>query len=169
MGCAALRRAGSGYPRSFGQTTAVSIPARPRIPSSSPFWALGSRGCWLSQGRVAERHDAANDLGGRCIGGPSSFPPQVPTTGLRLYDFTTLYRLSHQLCYYSTATNMSRASQVTLATTCFTAISIVAFVHWSQKADKAVSTLNMQAACTFADGAFRQCTWVLSATTNNNG
>ncbi|CAA9967107.1 hypothetical protein CFE70_010463 [Pyrenophora teres f. teres 0-1] len=32
---------------------------------------------------------------------------------------------------------MSRASQVTLATTCFTAIGIVAFVHWSQKADKA--------------------------------
>ncbi|KAF1935829.1 hypothetical protein EJ02DRAFT_460028 [Clathrospora elynae] len=32
---------------------------------------------------------------------------------------------------------MSRASQITLATTCFTTISIIAFVHWSQKADKA--------------------------------
>ncbi|CAN9337649.1 unnamed protein product [Alternaria alternata] len=32
---------------------------------------------------------------------------------------------------------MSRASQITLATTCVTAIGTVAFVHWSQKADKA--------------------------------
>ncbi|KAL1794862.1 hypothetical protein ACET3X_006678 [Alternaria dauci] len=32
---------------------------------------------------------------------------------------------------------MSRASQITLATTCATAIATVAFVHWSQKADKA--------------------------------
>ncbi|EUC30081.1 hypothetical protein COCMIDRAFT_89076 [Bipolaris oryzae ATCC 44560] len=32
---------------------------------------------------------------------------------------------------------MSRASQITLATTCVTAVGIVAFVHWSQKADKA--------------------------------
>ncbi|KAJ4366311.1 hypothetical protein N0V83_007947 [Neocucurbitaria cava] len=32
---------------------------------------------------------------------------------------------------------MSRASQITLATTCVTAIGIVAFVHLSQKADKA--------------------------------
>jgi len=36
---------------------------------------------------------------------------------------------------------MSRASQITLATTCVTAIGTVAFVHWSQKADKAVSVL----------------------------
>jgi hypothetical protein len=34
---------------------------------------------------------------------------------------------------------MSRASQITLATTCLAAIGIVGFVHWSQKADKAVS------------------------------
>jgi hypothetical protein len=39
---------------------------------------------------------------------------------------------------------MSRASQITLATTCFTAIGIVGFVHWSQKADKAVSTQSSQ-------------------------
>ncbi|EOA91464.1 uncharacterized protein SETTUDRAFT_72471, partial [Exserohilum turcica Et28A] len=32
---------------------------------------------------------------------------------------------------------MSRASQITLATTCATAVGIVAFVHWAQKADKA--------------------------------
>ncbi|KAF9692161.1 hypothetical protein EKO04_010133 [Ascochyta lentis] len=32
---------------------------------------------------------------------------------------------------------MSRASQITLATTCATAIGTVAFVHFSQKQDKA--------------------------------
>ncbi|KAH7394315.1 hypothetical protein BKA66DRAFT_509620 [Pyrenochaeta sp. MPI-SDFR-AT-0127] len=32
---------------------------------------------------------------------------------------------------------MSRASQITLATTCVTAIGIVAFVHIAQKSDKA--------------------------------
>ncbi|KAF2128106.1 hypothetical protein P153DRAFT_376987 [Dothidotthia symphoricarpi CBS 119687] len=32
---------------------------------------------------------------------------------------------------------MSRASQVTLATTCATAIGVVLFVHYAQKADKA--------------------------------
>jgi protein PET117 len=32
---------------------------------------------------------------------------------------------------------MSRASQITLATTCATAIGVVAFVHFSQQADKA--------------------------------
>ncbi|KAH6878671.1 hypothetical protein J4E91_002457 [Alternaria rosae] len=32
---------------------------------------------------------------------------------------------------------MSRASQITLATTCVTAIGTVAFVHWSQRNDKA--------------------------------
>lgn len=34
---------------------------------------------------------------------------------------------------------MSRASQITLATTCVTAIGIVAFVHYGQKAEKAAS------------------------------
>ncbi|USP79091.1 uncharacterized protein yc1106_06365 [Curvularia clavata] len=32
---------------------------------------------------------------------------------------------------------MSRASQITLATTCAAAVGVVAFVHWSQKAEKA--------------------------------
>lgn len=42
--------------------------------------------------------------------------------------------------------NMSRASQVTLATTCATAIGVVAFVHFAQKQDKAVSPISRHAA-----------------------
>lgn len=37
--------------------------------------------------------------------------------------------------------DMSRASQITLATTCATAIGVVAFVHFAQQQDKAVSHL----------------------------
>lgn len=48
--------------------------------------------------------------------------------------------LRPQPAHHLTVSTMSRASQITLATTCVTAVGIVAFVHWSQKADKAVST-----------------------------
>lgn len=41
---------------------------------------------------------------------------------------------------YTNIASMSRASQITLATTCATAIGVVAFVHFSQQADKAVSS-----------------------------
>lgn len=37
---------------------------------------------------------------------------------------------------------MSRASQITLATTCATAIGVVAFVHFAQQQDKAVSIVS---------------------------
>ena len=91
---------------------------------------LGMRRCWLSQVEVAERHDAAHGLG-RQVLVRSKLPPQ---------KFPPLcLRLDHSPYDISTFAAMSRASQITLATTCFTAIGIVGFVHWSQKADKAVS------------------------------
>jgi hypothetical protein len=78
-----------------------------------------------------ERHDAAVDLAAGALGSkllPAEFPLQLYT------------RLCYLPRHYFTVPTMSRASQITLATTCVTAIGTVAFVHWSQKADKAVST-----------------------------
>lgn len=46
---------------------------------------------------------------------------------------------------------MSRASQITLATTCATAIGVVAFVHFAQKQDKAVSHVSRHTADAFAN------------------
>ena len=74
---------------------------------------------------VVGAYDALRlDLGGRCVGGPSSHQMSV----------------TFQDCFTNTHTiDMSRASQITLATTCATAIGVVAFVHFAQQQDKAVS------------------------------
>jgi len=116
------------------------------------------RGCWLSQGRVAERHDVAVDLA-EGAPGPKLPPAEKP---LQLYT-----RPRPQLRLYSTVPAMSRASQITLATTCVTAIGTVAFVHWSQRNDKAVSTAERTWSRNYLT-CIRQCIWASSGTSNSN-
>jgi hypothetical protein len=85
---------------------------------------------------VAERHDAAARLGMKVHLGPSSFPPPKVTFAATIHD-TDIYHFHIR----STPHSMSRASQITLATTCLGAIGIVAAVHWGQKIEKAVRIL----------------------------
>jgi hypothetical protein len=116
------------------------------------------RGYWLSQGRVAERHDAAVDLA-RGAPRPKLLAAEFP---LQLYT-----RLCHQLRLHFTVPAMSRASQITLATTCLTAIGTVAFVHWSQRADKAVSTVVLAPSRKYLT-RIRQCIWASFAISNSS-
>lgn len=109
-------------------------------------------------GRVAERHDAAVDL---AEGAPR---PKLPPAEKPLQLYT---RLRPQLRLYSTVPAMSRASQITLATTCVTAIGTVAFVHWSQRNDKAVSTAGLTWPRNYLI-CIRQCIWASSGISNSN-
>jgi hypothetical protein len=76
------------------------------------------------------------DLAWKVHLGPSSFPPPKVTFAAAIHD-TDKYHFHLR----STPQNMSRASQITLATTCLGAIGIVAAVHWGQKIEKAVCIL----------------------------
>jgi hypothetical protein len=80
-------------------------------------------------------YDAASTLGKKVhMGGPSSLPPpKVPCATLVFTSTATLHFDSNV-----TPDKMSRASQITLATTCIGAIGIVAAVHYGQKIEKAV-------------------------------
>jgi hypothetical protein len=158
VGCAALRRAESGYPRSFGRTATVSDGSGLQLYTGSPSWVL-FRGDVVYH-RVELRRDMMQPVD-LAAGAPRSklLPAVFP---LQLYT-----RLFHLPRHHFTVPIMSRASQITLATTCVTAIGTVAFVHWSQKADKAVGTLNLtwSRKCLTC---IRQCIWASSATSNSS-
>ena len=50
------------------------------------------------------------------------------------------FSLAHRLAHHRTSI-MSTASKITLASTIVGTVSIVAFVHWAQTAEKAVSSI----------------------------
>lgn len=80
--------------------------------------------------RCGETYDAAA-ASNLAAGPPRGWP--------KLHLISKYPELCAAIAYRTNASNMSRASQITLATTCATAIGVVAFVHFAQKQDKAVS------------------------------
>jgi hypothetical protein len=104
------------------------------------------------------------DLAGRCSWGPSSLPPPKVT-------FATTFHnpRNRRLDFTNTFDSMSRASKITLATTCFGAVGIIAAVHFGQKIEKAVRLHSNHRSESLYLTSHRQCTPVSSATTSNNG
>jgi hypothetical protein len=134
-GLQCLRQAASGYPQSFGLT--IYMLASSMILLSFRAHHLGV--CGVCGGMlgiavdVAEEYDAASGLevGGRSTAWLAQAPSISNCPQLSAMHLFYLHNVN--------IVNMSRASQITLATTCATAIGVVAFVHFAQKQDKAVS------------------------------
>jgi hypothetical protein len=88
----------------------------------------------LAQSWLAERYDEAPGLGKEGAWRPKLLPAAKSYLTIFLYDTSI-----RNLRFTSTPDIMSRASQITLATTCLGAIGIVIAVHYGQVTEKAVS------------------------------
>jgi hypothetical protein len=131
-----LRQAASGFLRSFGRTVRASAEER----NSADAWKAHHIGKSGVDGEMIAIADWRCEVGMMQRGLPTwrwqARAPPSPVNRLhcRIPEHTLPLRTHSQL-----STTMSRASQITLATTCASAIGIVALVHLGQKQDQAVS------------------------------
>lgn len=133
-GFRSLRRAASGFPRSFGRTEDVSF-VLCLMQACQPYH-LGVLGAWVGVFVIAELCCGVMqrlDLARKVQLGPSSLPPPKVTFATAFHDTS-----NHRLDFTDPFNSMSRASKITLATTCIGAVGIIAAVHFGQKIEKAV-------------------------------